>query len=176
MPAALLSILLCSLALTAPAWSATTELPSGYEMANWGITVAELKKQTTVFKASPGSEYNYSEHMEVNPDVYVQKVADKRIEYYFFRGKLYKIFILYNRALANPESYQKLISQQSKKYGPPQRRYQEVVFGLQVQHASWSDKESSLDLRLGAGYVYQVRTQKSVAAAKKLLQQMRHSI
>lgn len=176
MPAAILALLLCALTLPSPTLLAAPELPVGYQQANWGITVAELRKLATVHKAVPGSEYNYSEHMEVNPDVYIQVADHKRIEYYFFRDKLYKIFILYDRALATPAYYQKLIRQHSKAFGPPQRQYQETVFGLQVQHASWSDARSSLDLRLGAGYVYQVRIHTSAAAAKKLLQQMRHSI
>ena len=176
MPTSLLASLLCALTLAASPLSAMPDLPSGYEQANWGMSVTELQKLAVVHKAAPGSEFNYSEHMEINPDVYIKKADDKRIEYYFFRGKLYKIFILYDRTLATPAYYKKLISQQSKTFGPPQRQYQETVFGIQVQHTSWSDAQSSLDLRLGAGYIYQVRTHNRAAATKKMLQQLKHSI
>ena len=170
------AILLCVLALLSLATYAKTELPEGYQKANWGMSVSDLQKQVTVHKATPGSEYNYSEHTEVNPDVYIQKTDHKRIEYYFFRGKLYKIFILYDRSLATSAFYKKLIKQHSEKFGPPQHRFQEKVYGIPVKHASWTDNQSSLDLRLGGGYVFQVRLQNSAAAAKKTLQQLKHSI
>lgn len=167
---------MCALVLISLNVFAKSDLPVGYQKANWGMSVIELQKLVTIHKAALGSEFNYSEHTEVNPDVYIQKADNKRIEYYFFRGRLYKIFILYDRSLATPAFYQKLIKQQSKKFGPPQHRFQEKVYGIAVNHASWSDDRSSLDLRLGAGYVYQVRLQNRAAAAKKMLQQLKHSI
>jgi len=176
MPSFIRSIFLYALILVAPVVSATPDLPDGYEKASWGMSVTELRKLVVVHKATPGSEYNYSEHMEVNPNVYIQKAENRRIEYYFFRGKLYKIFILYDRSLATPAFYQKLIKQHREKFGPPQHQFQETVFGILVNHTSWSDEQSSLDLRIGAGYVYQVRLQNRAAAAKKLLQQLKHSI
>lgn len=157
----------------------TTSLPSGYEQAHWGMSVTELGKITELHKATPGSEYQYAEHMETNPDVYVTILPDRRIEYYFFRQKLYKIFIVYNKSFAKGTAsdtvYNNLIQQHTELYGKPDETFQETVFGMNVLHNAWINDDSVLDIRSGAGFIYQMRLDRK-AAAKKLLQQFRHSI
>ena len=150
-------------------------LPDGYEQAKWGMTVEELQAFTVVHKASRGSEYTYSDHTEINPNVYISKQADKRIEYYFFRDRLYKIYVVYNRTASNDRLYNDLIQQHAALHGEPHETYQEKVFGMLVKHVAWINEESILDLRSGAGYIYQVRIDRKAAAAKKLLQQFRRS-
>ena len=66
-----------------------TALPNSYHGAKWGMSHSELNSQTKVYKASHHGNYNYADHSEINPDVYVRKTADnKRLEYYFFNKKL----------------------------------------------------------------------------------------
>lgn len=148
----------------------TTQLPTGYEGANWGMSVEELTSQYEVHKAAPGSEYSYADHTETDPNVYVRITRDKtRIEYYFFEGLLYKIYVIYDRQKSSADFYQDLIVKTRKEYGPAQSHYQERVFGLLVFHVKWDDGKSTLDLRSGAGYIYEVYIDK-VAERKKASQ------
>ena len=152
-------------------------LPNGYEGAVWGMTTTQLEKLVEVHKATPGSEYNYSDHMEVEPEVYIQFTKDqKRIEYYFFKSKLYKIYIVYDRALNSPEFYQQKITEAQQKYGPSQGQFDENVFGLTVKHTTWEDEQSLLDLRSGAGFIFEVLMDKKTAQAKAVRQQLKKAI
>ena len=104
-------------------------LPNGYEGISWGTTIEELTSQFEVHKATPGSEYSYADHTEVNPEVYVRVTEDNiKIEYYFFEGKLYKIYIVYDRAKSSAAFYQEIINKAQKRYGPAQSHYQLVAF------------------------------------------------
>jgi len=146
---------------------AAPELPKGYEGSNWGLTVEELTSQVDVHKAVPGSEYGYADHTEIDPNVYVLVTKDNtRIEYYFYKGLLYKIYVVYDRAKSSAEFYQQRITETRKKYGAPQSHYQEKVYGLLIFHVKWGDGNSSLDLRSGAGYIYEVYVDK-LAERKK---------
>ena len=132
-------------------------LPNGYQDMSWGMTIEDLTSHYDVHKAVAGSEYGYADHGEVDPDVYVRITEDNtRVEYYFFEGRLYKIYVVYDRSKASTEFYQKLIANAQKQYGPAQSHYQENVFGILVLHVKWEDGNSSLDLRSGAGYIYEV--------------------
>lgn len=140
---------------------AAFELPTGYETAQWGMSVEDLTSQQEVHKATPGSEYGYADHTETDPDVYVRITKDDtRIEYYFFDDQLYKIYVVYDRAKSSSDFYQNRIQETRKKYGPAQSHYQEKVFGLLVLHVKWDDGKSTLDLRSGAGYIYEVYVDK----------------
>jgi hypothetical protein len=152
-------------------------LPQGYADARWGITPQELAEQVELHKATPGSEYNYSDHMETDPEVYIQlSEENKRIEYYFFKSKLYKVYIVYDKSLTSDEFYQQKIDETKAKYGEAKDRFDENYFGLPVKHIYWEDERSVLDLRLGAGFVYKVLIDKKTAHAKKILQQLKHAI
>ena len=150
--------------------TASFVLPNGYEESRWGMTIEELTSQFDVHKADLGSEYSYADHTETDPDVYVRFKKDKtRVEYYFYEGKLYKIYVVYDRAKSSAEFYQERILETRKKYGPAQSHYQEKNFGLLVLHVKWDDGKSTLDLRNGAGYIYEVYIDK-VAERKKASQ------
>ncbi len=142
-------------------------LPDGYRDAQWGMTVEQLKAQVEVFKASLGSEYNYADHTEQDPNVYVRTTKENsRIEYYFYKNHLYKVFVVADRAQASPTLYKQLIKQTTKQHGEPKAEFQEDVFGIKVQHTAWEDKNTILDVRFGAGFVYQVLIHKSLAKQK----------
>jgi hypothetical protein len=147
--------------------TANFELPKGYEESHWGMTIEDISSQVEVHKADLGSEYSYADHTETDPDVYVRLTKDKtRIEYYFYEGKLYKIYVVYDRAKSSAEFYQQRILETRKKYGPAQSHYQERTFGLLVLHVKWDDGKSTLDLRNGAGYIYEVYVDKEMERKK----------
>jgi hypothetical protein len=155
----------------------TANLPNGYEAAVWGTTAKQLEKHVEVHKATPGSEYNYSDHMETDPEVYVQLTEqDKRIEYYFFKGKLYKIYIVYNKSLTSDKFYQQKVDAATEKYGEPKDQFDESYFGLPVKHTYWEGEQSVLDLRSGAGFIYEVLIDKKAAMAKKIRRQLKRAI
>ena len=155
----------------------TASLPNGYQGAVWGISAKQLQELVEVHKATPGSEYNYSDHMEADPEVYIQFTKEnKRIEYYFFKGKLYKIFIVYDRVLTSPEFYQQKITEARQKYGSSQGRFEEKVFGLTVKHTTWEGEQTLLDLRSGAGFIFEVLMDKNVAQAKAERRQLKNAI
>jgi hypothetical protein len=105
--------------------------------------------------------------MEIDPDVYVRRTQDnKKIEYYFYHGRLYKIYIVYDREKSTDVFYKELINKAHKEYGPAQSHYQENVFGIMVLHVMWDDGSSTLDLRSGAGYVYEVLIDKAAEREK----------
>lgn len=159
--------LITTLLTTAIIATASFELPRGYEDTRWGMSVEDLTSQQEVHRASPGSEYGYADHAETDPDVYVRTTEDNtRIEYYFFEGLLYKIYVVYDREKSSADFYQERILATRKKYGPAQSHYQERVFGLLVLHVKWDDGKSTLDLRSGAGYIYEVYVDKDAERRK----------
>ena len=109
-------------------------LPNGFQGITWGMSIEELTSQFEVQKATPDSGFGYADHMEVDPDVYIRVTKDNRkIEYYFYKGRLYKIYIVYDRARSTETFYK---------------------------------STSTLDLRSGAGYVYEVMIDKAAERDK----------
>lgn len=162
---------LAALLLTAAA------LPNGLDTFRWGISVDELLKQAPAQKVELGHGFGYSEHTEVNPDVYAQASDGKRHrEFYFFRGKLYKIFTVYHRNLTQPEFYAALLADLKKKHGEPARSYEDQVMGMPVRHVEWKDEHNTIDLRMGAGFIFEVRFDNAAAAEKKVLNNLKQSI
>jgi hypothetical protein len=160
-----------------PWFIAVNNLPNGHEKATWGMTAEELQRIASVERADTEEGFNYAEHQEEDPEVYIRLAGrHERIEYYFFQGKLYKIFIVYDRILYHTPFYKRLIDEVKADFGPPHGTYQEEFFGLPIQHNLWEDNVSSLDIRKGAGFVYQVRTHKNMAEKKARLQQRKKSI
>ena len=136
-------------------------LPSGYEQAKWGITAKQLEKQYPVVKVKPGAKYHFAEHMEIDPDVYVLTgQGDKRVEYYFFKARLYKVFVIYDKVPDTDGLYRKLKANLVKEYGQSKKEYIQEVFGFKVKHTIWEDEKTIYDLRSGAGFLYQVRVHK----------------
>jgi hypothetical protein len=147
---------------------AAVGLPEGFEKAKWGMTADELQAVAPVEKMDAGEGFNYAEHLEEDPEVYARMTeAHERIEYYFFEGRLYKIFIIYDRTLFHTPFYDRLIEEVKRQYGPPQDSYTEPFFDLTIQHTLWEDEASTLDLRKGAGFIYQVRIHKAAAEKKE---------
>jgi len=150
--------------------SVALSLPAGYEQAEWGVTAKQLKLQVPIVKINPGDNYYYAEHMEIDPDVYVYKTKDKkRIEYYFYQKKLYKVFVVYDRAPEAERLYAQLKDKLVSEFGKPAREYKRKVFGLHVTHMQWEDDRTIFDLRNGAGFIYQVRVHKDALKAKERL-------
>lgn len=162
---------LAALLLTAAA------LPNGLDMFRWGMSVDELLKQAPVQKVELGHGYGYSDHAETNPEVYAQASDGKRHrEFYFFRGKLYKIYTVYHRNLTQPEFYAALLADMKKRHGEPLRSYEDQVMGLPVRHVEWKDQHNTIDLRMGAGFIFEVRFDNAAAAEKKVLKNLKQSI
>ncbi len=156
---------------------AASALPSGIDAFRWGMSVDELLKQTPAQKVELGHGYGYSEHTETNPEVYSQASDGKRHrEFYFFRGKLYKIFTIYHRNLTQPEFYTSLMADLKKQHGEPARSYEDQVMGLPVRHVEWNDEHNTIDLRMGAGFIFEVRFDNAAAAEKKVLNNLKQSI
>lgn len=169
--------MLTTLALYAFLQVSAAALPQGFEDTNWGMTVEELKKLHPVQKAEEGTKYGYADHLEDSPDVHVLIREDNtRVEYYFFQGKLYKVFVVYDRAATSPEFYKKLVVDKQKEFGPAQSHYQEEYMGMLVLHVKWEDSNTILDLRSAAGYVYQVLMDKKAKNEKANLQLRKRTI
>ena len=149
------------------------ELPSSMtgnsDGTYWGMTVEQLKKTLMVQPATKQGEYSFADHMEVNPDVYLRKQNNgDRFEYYFYNQKLYKIYIVHSRQNSDQDHYKHRVSELIKLHGPPQNNYEEVYFGISVQHTLWEDKNNVFDLRFGAGFIYEVKINKAMAREKSL--------
>ena len=156
---------------------ATPSLPTGFQEAQWNMTVKQLEAVTKIKKIITTDGFNYAEHIEENPEVYVQMTPNhERIEYYFFGGRLYKVFIIYDRMLTHTKFYDELIKEMQDRYGPPQNIFDENIVNLIIRHTEWQDKASILDLRKGAGFIYQVRINKSAAEKKARTQHKKKGI
>jgi len=160
----LLSVTFLAVTLVA----ADTPLPGGFDQARWGMTVAELRAGTEVSRVEATDEFGYAEHSEQDPEVYYRVTPrHERIEYYFYRGRLYKIFVIYDRVYFHTNFYEDLVGEMKKSFGPPQKAYSEQIFGLTIQHTRWEDDKAILDLRKGAGFIYQVRIDKAAQLEKE---------
>ncbi|HEY5594606.1 MAG TPA: hypothetical protein VIL61_05535 [Nitrospiria bacterium] len=160
-------IVIMAFLILPPFAAAGAALPDGYDPVHWGITVDDLKKQVEVERVEMTDEFGYAEHMEEDPEVYARMTSrHERIEYYFFQGRLYKIFVVYDRIFFHTRFYEDLIEEMKESFGPPLKTYQEEFFGLSIQHIRWEDDASVLDLRKGAGFIYQVRIDKAADQKK----------
>jgi len=129
--------------------------------------VDDLKKQVEVERVEMTDEFGYAEHLEEDPEVYARMTSEhERVEYYFFQGRLYKVFVIYDRIFFHTRFYEDLIEEMTKSFGPPHKTYQEEFFGLNIQHTRWEDDNAVLDLRKGAGFIYQVRIDKAADRIK----------
>lgn len=153
------------------AWS--IELSQGYGKAKWGMSVEELSKVVditdVVMLGKP-----YAEHFEWKPDVYVSYLPPdwRKIEYYFYKNKLYKIFIIYSLSKSNFSNplkyYEHIVNEEIKTFGKPLASYEDDRFGFLVWHNIWEDNITQLDLRLGSRFIRKVIIYKSLANEKNL--------
>ena len=100
----------------------------------------------------------------------------ERVEYYFYQGHLYKVFVIYDRIYFHTRFYEDLVEEMKQSFGEPHEIYQEDFFGLPIQHTRWEDSTSYLDLRKGAGFIYQVRIDKAADRNKAKAQTKKKSI
>ena len=156
---------------------ATTPIPQGLGKAQWGMTIDELRGVVEVTKIDPNDPFSYADHLEEEPVIYAgQTAAGQRVEYYFFNGELYKIYLIHGDVQRDLVLYQQLADRLAVAFGPPDRHYDEVVMGLTIIHTIWEDAISSLDLRFGAGFVFQVHLDRSRVEAKALAMKRKKSI
>jgi hypothetical protein len=171
-------IVIFLLSLVIPSFaSAEPGLPNGYDRAGWGITVGDLQKLVEIERAEMTDGFGYAEHLEEDPDVYYRMTPKhERVEYYFYQGHLYKVFIIYDRIYFHTRFYEDLVEEMKQSFGEPHEIYQEDFFGLPIQHTRWEDATSYLDLRKGAGFIYQVRIDKAANRSKTKTQTKKKSI
>jgi hypothetical protein len=149
-------------------------LPAGHGPVTFGMTVDQLRSKVQVDKVNTTEGFNYAEHLEEDPEVYAgMGDQHERIEYYFFEGRLYKIFIIYDRMFYHTGLYKRLVADAQKRFGKPEKVFDESLMDLLIHHTLWEDADTSLDLRMGAGFIYQVRTDKAMAD-KKAKAQKKH--
>ncbi len=173
----LVGLVLLGLAAVGPAVGAGTPLPRGLDAARWGMTVDELRRQVPIEKVDLNDPFSHAEHLEQEPEIYARETADgKRAEYYFYNGELYKIFVIHARNQRDPALYHQLVQQLTAIYGPPQRTYEEVVFGLKITHTVWEEPTTRVDLRFGGGFVFQVHTDRIRSDAKETASKRKKSI
>lgn len=153
-------------------------LPKGYEGARWGMSVDELKKIVNdLVQADNKKKFYFGEHFETEPDVYYkEKGKEERVEYYLYKERLYKIFIIYDRELYDTPFYEGLINKMKEVNGPPKEVFVEKSFGLKISHALWDDGETTIDIRKGAGFIFQVITDKSIAEKKEKMHKKKKGI
>ena len=153
--------------------------PLGNSNIKWGLSEEALKKSYSVNKVSDGSDHGhgYSDFTEVNPIVYVDSSSsDKKIEFYFHNGKLYKTYTIYLEQNNVESFYQQKTKALEDDLGVATRTYSDELFSMPIQHNVWEFENENLDLRFGAGYVYEVRTYKPVANEKIIEINLKHSI
>lgn len=152
-------------------------LPQGYDVARWGMTADDLKSKMKATQVDLSDAFGYADHLEEDPDVYIALTADhERLELYLFEGRLYKIYVVYDRVMTHTRLYEQLVERFTKEHGPPTRSYQDDYFGLPIQHTVWEDDRTTLDIRKGAGFVFQVRVDRATAEKKAKAVQKRKSI
>jgi len=158
-------------------------LLAGHPIANgdidWDITEQALQEKIKEKKIDTtlGHGHSYSDFNEINPTVYIDdSFPDKKFEFYFHKGKLYKIYTIYRNQDDIQAFYQQKIEGLKNKLGQPNNTYTDELFSMSIQHHVWETKEEQLDLRLGGGYVYEVRIEKSIAQDKQTQIELKHAI
>jgi hypothetical protein len=156
---------------------AQAPLPHGLDRARWGMTAEELGEVTPVQKVDPNEPFSYADHMEEEPDIYASTSSDgRRIEYYFYDGELYKVYLIHSDLQKDLVLYNRMADELAGTYGPPARTYHEEVMGLMIIHTIWENESTVLDLRFGAGFVFQVHTDRVRSGAKERALKRKKSI
>lgn len=156
-----------------------SNLPIGDGSVDWGSTVVEIKQKIKVEKVSgeAGHGHGFSDFTESDPLVYVNNASpEKKVEYYFYNEKLYKVYSIYRTQNDVDAFYKAKIEELTAKLGEPTKSFTDELFSMPIQHHVWESDVESLDLRLGAGYVYEVRTEKNMALDKSRKSDLKHAI
>jgi len=146
---------------------------------NWDITEEALNSHFSVEKVSDGTGHGhgFSDFSEINPIVYVDNSSsDKKMEFYFHNNKLYKIYTIYKSQENVSAFYESKVGELQKALGEPKEVFTDELYAMPIVHHIWETSDEKLDLRYGAGYVYEVRTNKSSAKQKQLSIDLKHAI
>lgn len=160
-------------ALTLLITSSFIALPLGEGELQWGASEQTLLKQTNAVKVDPKNPQgnHFTEFMEIDPVVYIDRSnSGKKIEFYFYQGKLYKTFVIHLDQGNAPKRYEEKVKQLTESLGTPTLQRQSIVYSIPVYHTIWEYEDEQFDLRFGAGYIYEVRTYKPSAEKKKRVQ------
>ncbi len=150
------------------AWNA--ELEQGYGKAKWGMTVKELGRIVHLTNAIEAGK-PYAERMESKPNVFLSKLPDNTdVEYYFYKKKLYKIFIVFtyshSKFSSEQEFFEDILSKNIDFLGKPKASFEEKKHGASIWHNVWEDSITQIDLRLGNKFIHKVLIQKDAVKEK----------
>lgn len=148
-------------------------LPLGEGELQWGASEQTLLEHYDAVKVDPSNPQgnHFTEFMEIDPTVYIDRsTSGKKTEFYFYKGKLYKTFVIHLDQTNAPNRYKEKVKELTKSLGAPSQQRQSIVFNIPVYHTIWEFGDEQFDLRFGAGYIYEVRTHKPTAEEKKLVQ------
>ncbi len=143
------------------------------------MSESDLQKNVKIEKVSGNASHGheFSDFTEVNPAVYADTSSkSKKTEFYFHEGKLYKTYTIYLTQDKVSALYQQKLNEHQKKLGKPKETYTDKVFSMPIKHTVWETKNETLDLRYGAGYVYEVRTNILLAEEKQKKIDLKHAI
>jgi len=160
-------------------YSALAIVPASNSSVVWEMSERALTNVTNAEMVASGNGHGhgYSDFTEVNAVVYVDESnKNKKLEYYFHDGKLYKTYTIYMNQM-NPESYfdQKTLELEEI-FGKTKKQYIDELFSMPIQHRVWENGNETLDLRFGAGYVYEVRTFNKLVKEKQIEIELKHAI
>ena len=159
--------------------AAIATLPLGNNSLDWGASEKTLKKSYNVVRAGNGSGrgHGFTDFNEINPVVYIDKSSpDKKLEFYFHEGKLYKTYTIHLDQKNAETLYEEKLAERKQKLGKPSKQYIDQLFSLNVLHNVWDFEQEQYELRFGAGYVFEVRSFKPAAKEKRIEYEMQHAI
>ncbi len=148
-------------------------LPIGEDDLQWGASEQTLIDQYNVTKVDPKNPQgnHFTEFLEIDPVVYIDRSSPgKKIEFYFYQGKLYKTFVIHLDQTNTQARYEEKIKALTESLGAPSKQTQSIIYSIPVFHTIWEFENEQYDLRFGAGYIYEVRTHKPSAEEKKNVQ------
>jgi len=166
----IISVILLILYILKPSVAWNAELEQGYGKAKWGMTVQELGKIVQLTNAIETGK-SYAEKRESKPNVYLSKLPDNsNIEYYFYKNKLYKIFIVFtysnSKFSSEQEFFEYILGKNIHVLGKPKASFEEKKHGGSIWHNIWEDSITQIDLRLGDKFIHKVLIQKDTVKEK----------
>ena len=148
-------------------------LPLGEGELKWGASAQTLMQHYNAVKVDPqnSQDNHFTEFMEIDPVVYIDRsTPGKKIEFYFYQGRLYKTFVIHLDQSNAQARYKEKIKTLTESFGNPSKQHQSIVYSMSVFHTIWEFGDEQYDVRFGAGYIYEVRTHRPTAEEKKRVQ------
>ncbi len=166
----LISTIFLTLFILQPSIAWNAEFEQGYGKAKWGMTVKELGKIIHLTNAIETGK-SYAERMEWKPNVYISKLPDNtNVEYYFYKKKLYKIFIVFtysnSKFSSEQEFSENILGKNINFLGKPKASFEEKKHEATIWHNIWEDNITQIDLRLGDKFIHKVLIHKDVVKEK----------